>query len=363
MIAPVLEQEKNRTDYRMIESLEIRNFRCYHHARVDNLNTINILVGRNASGKTAFLEALFFTLGSPEIAFRLRNWRGLGTQVQYSEASETRSGVWRDLFYNFDQSQPVKIDLIGSIDSARSVRITCSGTDTLIVKKGRASITEQVAPILFEYWQAGAKVATVKPEFAKDELILTGTPEPARGAFYPSNVPIDPGEVARHFSSLSRQHKEQPIVDALHYLYPMIADLSLELSYSQPMVYASIEGSREKIPVGLISTGVNKLFAYLVAIADFENGVVIIDEIENGFYYDTMSKVWEVLYDFCREYKVQLFASTHSSECLDVLKGVMKGHEPDFSLLRAVRQDDGCIIRQFTGDQFLAAMEEEMEVR
>jgi len=324
---------------------------------------MNVVVGRNASGKTALLEALFFTLGSPDIAFRLRNWRGLGTQVLYTEAAETRSGVWRDLFHNFDQSQPVKIDLIGSGDSARSVRITCSGTDVLLVKRGKGTLTEQTAPIIFEYRQSGKKVATVQPEFTKDGVKIAGTPEPARGSFYPSTIPIDPEETARHFSNLSRRHKAWPVVEALNRLYPMITDLSLEIGYNQPMVFASIEGNQEKMPLGLVSTGINKLFAYLVSIADQENGIVMVDEIENGFYYDTMGKIWQVIYDFCIKYNVQFFVSTHSLECLNALEPVLKEHEDKFTLLRAEKVEGKCNIRQFSGLNFRRALEQEIEVR
>jgi len=43
--------------------IEIKNFRCLKHIEVRDLKEINILIGPNNSGKTAFLEALYHVLG------------------------------------------------------------------------------------------------------------------------------------------------------------------------------------------------------------------------------------------------------------------------------------------------------------
>ena len=62
----------------MIQSIRIENFRCFKRVVVRDLRRINVLVGKNASGKTAFLEAVFLArAGAPQIALKLRHMRGL----------------------------------------------------------------------------------------------------------------------------------------------------------------------------------------------------------------------------------------------------------------------------------------------
>jgi len=350
--------------YRMIQSIKIRNFRCFADADVQDLKTVNLLVGNNASGKTAFLEALYFTLGSPALAFKLRVWRGLGSAVQYTEYVESRNAVWRDLFYKFDQNLVVRITFKGTPDVARSVKITAGRQESQLVstKKGQPLI-RRIPPIVFEYYHAGSHIATVRPSFSGEGITFENPPEPLHGSFFPSALPIDPLETAAHFSNLSKQGKEEPVVKALHDLFPMVKSLSLEMTNSVPMVHASIKGITEKVPLGLLSTGVTKVLAYLVAIANQPGGIVIADEIENGFYYDSMKEIWGVLRSFCVDHGVQLFASTHSAECLDALESTLSEHQEDFSLLRTVREEDGCVIRHFQGKQLLAALKEDIEVR
>ena len=42
----------------MLKSLRIRNYRAFRELRIDELSRINLVSGRNNSGKTTLLEAL-----------------------------------------------------------------------------------------------------------------------------------------------------------------------------------------------------------------------------------------------------------------------------------------------------------------
>ena len=43
---------------------------------------------------------------------------------------------------------------------------------------------------------------------------------------------------------------------------------------------------------------------------------LLVDEIENGIHHSVMEKVWKAVGAFARSYDVQLFATTHSRECV-----------------------------------------------
>ncbi len=45
----------------MIEEISIRNFRCFKHLEVPDLKKVDLLVGKNSSGKSAFMESLFLS--------------------------------------------------------------------------------------------------------------------------------------------------------------------------------------------------------------------------------------------------------------------------------------------------------------
>ena len=47
----------------LMDSFEVENFRSLKHLKLEKLARVNLLVGKNNSGKTSVLEALFAFLG------------------------------------------------------------------------------------------------------------------------------------------------------------------------------------------------------------------------------------------------------------------------------------------------------------
>ena len=131
MMAPEREQRLgSAANYLMIKSLYIKNFRCFQDARVDGLRRVNIVVGKNATGKTVLLESLFLAAGgSPLIVLKLRQMRGMGDNVQL--ANTTLPRLWEDLFFGFDTHLSIEIDSIGTAQDSNSVFISDIGTGSL----------------------------------------------------------------------------------------------------------------------------------------------------------------------------------------------------------------------------------------
>lgn len=361
-IIPRLSDSPAKLRYKMIESITVENFRCYEHLTVRNLTRINVIVGRNGSGKTAFLEALFFNCGGPVLVFKLKGWRGMPGLYQVNEFLETRNAPWRDLFYKFEQDRIVKIHFRGSDDVTRRVEIHPGARETQFVRKGQSSISEMPS-LEFQYFRGKHKLPTVRPIFTKDGIEIPNSPEPMVGHFYPASSAIDPKETATLFSSLSKRGKIPELVKAVQSVFCEIQGLSLEIEGGVPTIFAQIDGMEEKVPIGLVSSGVSRFLMYLTAIASQEKGIVMIDEIESGFYFERMKDIWHALYAFSEANEVQLFISTHSAECLQSMESVVESHPDGFTLLRAVRSNGKSTIKQFEGRDFLAALEEDVEIR
>ena len=129
------------------------------------------------------------------------------------------------------------------------------------------------------------------------------------------------------------------------------------------MVYAEVDGTSRKFPVALISDGVNKLLSILLAIANFPNGTVLIDQIEDGFYFKKMPSIWKVIRSFAKDNNTQIFATTHSQECLTALLPTLEANQEDFALLHASRAGDSARFTVANGRRFLSALSQEFELR
>lgn len=57
------------------------------------------------------------------------------------------------------------------------------------------------------------------------------------------------------------------------------------------MLYVDI-GINKKIPMSFMGDGISRLTSILLAILTTKNGIVFIDEIENGIHYSVQNKIW-----------------------------------------------------------------------
>jgi hypothetical protein len=351
--------------HRMIKSVKIDNFGCFESIKLSDCRRINVIVGRNASGKTALLEALFLASGaSPQLYMRTTAWRG-----EPMISSTNYEAVWKDLFHKFDQSKTISIKFVGSTGFGRSLRIlydTVPPVFSLAVRDSTSSAQGIVIPIVFNYTDEKGKNYKVSP-IVKDGALTAGAVKlpPIRSTFFPTHSSLPAQQYAAFFSDLSKHKKQVPVVDLLRTEFPFVENVSVEVGISGlPTLYASITHLPEKIPVAFLSSGINKLLCILLAIAAQPAGIILIDEIENGFYFDRLSPIWSLILKFAVEYDVQVFASTHSKECLQALIVAMKDHEDNFSLIRMSTEEAyKTEVEQFDGQTFLAALRQHGEIR
>jgi hypothetical protein len=92
---------------------------------------------------------------------------------------------------------------------------------------------------------------------------------------------------------------------------------------------------------------------------------ILIDEIENGFHYSFYPKLWEIIGKLARETYCQVFATTHSYECIGGASILTEG-KPTQDLFGFIRLDhkDGAIVPKiFDNDSFEYALSHNWEVR
>ena len=95
--------------------------------------------------------------------------------------------------------------------------------------------------------------------------------------------------------------------------------------------------------------------------------ILLIDEIENGLYYEGMEDFWKGLMAVLEDQDVQLFATTHSRECMEAaLRAAepMEGNPLRFLRLDRRVDDPGKIVATTFGkEEMKTAMEFNREMR
>jgi AAA15 family ATPase/GTPase len=63
--------------------------------------------------------------------------------------------------------------------------------------------------------------------------------------------------------------------------------------------------------------GLKHYISIVCSLFAFKNGYLFIDDIDNGIHYTLLDKLWEIILTISKEQNVQVFATTHSKECIE----------------------------------------------
>ena len=362
----------------MIESVNITNFRGFRDLDITNLKKVNLIVGQNSSGKSAFLEALFLSSSSSAAAtaIQLRAIRRMGSVLINPIDAPTYRGIWEDLFFDFNQNKRVSIRISGSpIADTRSLSIeyvTDKAQELPFGKQTSVSVLNQeqsnVMPqIEFKWKRRDHPEVVSRPKFTNtgmqvgDAVDFTYFP----CIWYSPGSPDSPDDNAKRFSQLAKsgEGKAELVKSVVLGEFGFMKDISIQYQAAIPMLFAELQGKQRKMPVALVSDGINRLLGICIGLGYFSGGTVLIDQLEDGFHYKLLPAIWSSIYKLAKEFKVQLFISSHSRECIDAMLPTVRGHEEDFCLLQASRNEGSCNIKSLGGNYLETALEQEFEVR
>ena len=89
-------------------------------------------------------------------------------------------------------------------------------------------------------------------------------------------------------------------------------------------VLLGFRGAGRRVPLGSYGDGMRRLLALSLALIQAANGVLLIDEIEYGLHWTVMEDMWRLVIDTARKSSVQVFATTHSQDCIRGLASLVE---------------------------------------
>jgi hypothetical protein len=221
-------------------------------------------------------------------------------------------------------------------------------------------------PVTFRWNIPGSSVPIVAtPLSSPAGLQLPTTPDSnISGFFLPARHELSAAAVASLFSELSKGNKEQRFTNDLKEQFNQIKSVSVEVEAGAHALFISVDGVERKIPINLFSAAASRIAAVLLHIAKAANGVVFIDEIENGIHYSRLERYWKQIFKITVDSNSQVFASVHSLEALKAALPCLADNLDAFSLVQVFRESDG-ISRAVVvpGKEAAAAIENDIEVR
>lgn len=353
--------------YGMIKSATIKNFRRFTEARLSDCRRVNIVVGANGSGKTALLEALFLAgAASPAVALNFRHWRGLDANLGGPQAA-VANALWRDIFTDFDDNKVISIEINGDEQHKRLARFSLKPSGQMLPIAGEEAAAAAAAAehltmaLVAQYQGPGGRSSEFPVVLGPNGVVqVPALPDmPTESIFFPATGAFSAVEAALRFSSLSRRFRDGRVSEFIKREFPQVSGLFIEAYGMAPVIHAQVVNLPQKVPLNFVSGAMNKIVAVLCALASNPGCIIYLDEIENGVHYSKLTAFWRGLREFAEAEQAQIFASTHSQECLLAAAQVAADKPEDFSVIHVGPKG----VRQFQGDTFIGAMEDDIEIR
>ena len=101
-----------------------------------------------------------------------------------------------------------------------------------------------------------------------------------------------------------------------------------------------------------------------LALVNARNGILLIDEFENGLYYTVQPDIWRLIFQVARRLNIQVFATTHSWDCIEAFQLAAKEeHQEEGYLIRLEYIQDKVTATVFDESKLGIATREHIEVR
>jgi len=363
----------------MYRSFRARNFRCFAELQVQDIARINLIAGVNNVGKTALLEALLIHAGAPnpELAVHVNAIRGLGVaRVQVPGES---SIPWTSLFARFATTDPVVLAGEDHDGVLRTIKLRVVEDPAELAKLGQIvphelgtidsahALSPVASALALDYGSDDGESRTCYLLVSTKGYRQVPIPPPPRSqcVYFGARGRYDARADAERFGRMELIGQQDMVRDALRVMEPRLQRLAAVPLAGSVVIHGDI-GLGRLVPLPVMGDGMARVFSHLVGIGYAPKGVVLVDEIDNGLHSSVLPRFWRTIAEFARQFDVQVFATTHSFECIEAAHRAFDeelGFEYDFRLHRLDWVNGNIVAKTYDRDALRASLDMGLEVR
>ena len=358
---------------------------------MDGLGRINLLVGTNNSGKTSVLEAihLLAASGDPYVLWQMLWRRGERLPASPMQGEEPARRVEVDVasvFHGYDAQPGVRTRIQGTTKGILPRWIECTVVSevpdqkTLFETEVEISATPRLALQVTGSppYPPLSPISLTLPLTRRGGLLADPLdPWERRGrrqhdaTYFVTTASLSVDELIAMWNNVALTPSEDLVLSALRVLDPKIERIAVQAPTSVRLSSGQTRGGfivkhrdfSQPVPIGSMGDGMWRMLVLALVTTQCKGGVLLVDEVDTGLHYTVMAQMWKLLFHAAKEFDVQVFATTHSSDCIYSLAeaGKRADRENAISVQRIDASKKHSV--PYDQDEIAVAAAKEIEVR
>lgn len=298
--------------------------------RQKNFGRVNLIGGKNNVGKTAFMEACFINAEAVNIRSFIHALQGIK--------------VMRENLNILDEN--IVINTKNFTELSNGLNIASN------INKTHFRIEESNGEKNYIFRFSNQEIIANSNNFSFDFHFI-------QNIVFIDSFGLSNSGIINNYAAVQKQDKEE----FLNVILNEFDDSMEGFKVFDNLPQCKVNG--KWLEITELGDGTRHIVSLITALFKCENGYLFVDELENGIHYTYLEKTWETILKLSKELNVQVFATTHSKECIEAYtRAAQKLEDRDIAFIRLSRLNDGEIKASTLDYELLEnSMEQNHEVR
>jgi len=339
----------------MQKNILIKNYKIFKHLEVQNLQRVNLFIGKNNTGKSTLLEVI-----------AALSWKQYYLSFLYMQLSKKKE--W------------TKFDANSSYEGLKSLFYNRELSSAFIGYNSQNGVSFELKedasengsfPTTYFVWKYEDEEKNTEGKWNLGDM--------QKHLGFPSHIYSERNcrlvdsslqenswkELAILWGNIALSDKEDYVIEALKIIEPNIVRLTfIDINSKTKKAIVRTSDKPEPISLNSMGDGINRILQIVLNLVHCEDGVLLIDEFENGLHWSVQKKLWEIILKMSKKLKVQVFAVTHSRDTIWALQQVIQDNE-DAAIIKLKYHNRTKLIRAtpFNMGEINTALEQAIEIR
>ncbi|MBL0687277.1 MAG: ATP-binding protein [Sulfurospirillum sp.] len=265
----------------LIRTIKIKKYKCFNNLEANNLQRVNLISGKNNVGKTAFIEACSLVASSK----RAENFLFRLTMI---EKSRDRLNM-----QSFGDA-----NVIEALQSYKKISLESIRTIEYEIDEDSFNPTIKI------------KIDNLFSKIGINDKI---TFQDSKNNIFIDNFGFKNRELKEVYDSVQFKDKNTQVDSFLKNFG--FKNPKFKIIGNKP--YLKIDDDNDYNQINKYGDGVKHYISIICSLYACKDGYLFIDEIENGIHYALYDELWKIIFQLSKEQSVQVFATTHSKECIE----------------------------------------------